>query len=370
MAFPLIHASCACDRIQSHDDSTFAKWRRSKPQKDLSDKYERPPAHMNILLLKSGIGRARPPVYDLPGPDHIYGCTVGLRATHADAERRAGEVAVDLPSLWRKQTEKLPTDFVKLNKAAAKDGVVTSTQTMEYRKAHPHLVRLANGTKVAAIGVDGTKRTIVAGQALIQLKSKSRLPSDSNPTFVYGKPTRPSTPVARLVSGVYAQQEEGEPQEAARKIAKGKKSRRPKAAAKVVKPPRAPKKLENPEEGPAPLFKMKRFAHVGPLVVTRRPKRAPPGDGGDITPSTAARPSQSEASAAKGDLAAAANFTAIVDSGRRPAKEPQAPTKTGSQEKDRPSPVAASAKGSSADTACRDAPNSSTNNERQRVDSV
>lgn len=300
-------------------------------------KPDRPPAHMNILLVKSEIGRARPAVYDLPGPEHVYGCTVmrgsggggsgGAAAAVRKAQARAGAgagsaaedsrtkgqrgvkqsqedekvVAVAHISLRGRQNSRLPTDYVGMNRKAAKEGVVTPAQAAEYRRTHPRIVKLSGARKAAlerasqaGKGAGGSTAAAaalqtVAGPALIQLKSKGRLPSDANAHFVYGKPTRPSTPVSKLVSDVYIKQWLAEKQakadaetRAERERQLQQQRRRPKLLTVQQK-----QQLEQQQDGNnniigapgtskdriLPLaFKLKRFEAIGPKVVTTREK--------------------------------------------------------------------------------------------------
>lgn len=282
MAFPLIHASCACDRIRSHGDGSLIKRHRREP-KNTQCGPERPPAYMNILLLKSEIGKARPPVYDLPGPDHAYGCCVDRRDNAASVgvntaePGKQGTLATANVRAQKSKMEKLPADYVRLNKAAAKDGVVTPAQTAAYRREYPQLVKVGKRAGSVTVSADGT-RVAVAGQVLIQMKSKAKLPSDSNPAFIYGKPTRPSTPVAKLVSGIFASQVQAEQRERGKKVDDELHHRRPKVSAKLVRPACADSRKADTEHRSASTFKMKRFAEIGPRVVTRRSESTLPRD--------------------------------------------------------------------------------------------
>lgn len=135
----------------------------------------------NPLLVRDGIGKGRPPTHVLPPEGHAYGLVQlpdpeGVRevlhswAVHIPARRPGPE----------------PQDLLKLNKWAAHSGVTDAKKLKEWRV--DHLVKFVRSGSVGAI--------------------PKVIPSDVFPSFAYGQRSRPSTPISRVIGGLYAAEQE------------------------------------------------------------------------------------------------------------------------------------------------------------------
>jgi len=127
----------------------------------------------NPLLVRDDVGKAKPSSYDLPGEQFAFG-----RAELADVEG-AREVTMNWVSHKpHSREEDKGINFVALNKLAAKKNI---------------------SLKLARKQMDGH----VSPPKSHGLPLKVH-PSDVCPTFTYGKHTRPSTPIASVISNQYA----------------------------------------------------------------------------------------------------------------------------------------------------------------------
>lgn len=208
-------------------------------------KVDRIPTWANPLIAKADVGKARLPVCSLPGSEFVYGRKneqkkeENINVSHAHAKGPSAHPVLD---------------YVSMNRCATKNGVTSAKEIREYRKDHPHRIKVGNYTKISMKG------------------SKTKLPSDENPNFSYGKPIRPSTPVACLMSDMYVNQwlEEQRIRSEDRAKAEREKQRKPKMMSNMLQPKRAPKKKPVMETHPEQLFKMTKFTKIGPKVVTHR----------------------------------------------------------------------------------------------------
>jgi hypothetical protein len=131
----------------------------------------------NPLLVKDDVGKAKPSCYKLPPEDFAYGrpdmpdfegareVTMQWVAHHAEARKEADV-----------------QDFKKLNKAAVSAKVVDPRKLTQFRKDH--------NTPIQAGGSTGPPPKVY--------------PSEVVPSFTYGKKTRPSTPIAQVISNQFA----------------------------------------------------------------------------------------------------------------------------------------------------------------------
>jgi hypothetical protein len=78
-----------------------------------------------------------------------------------------------------------------MNRNSTKKGIIKPKEIHTFRQANP--IRVKVGGHVASIGQ----------HALTVERRKGPLPSDSDPYFTYGNPTRPSTPVGHLMTDKY-----------------------------------------------------------------------------------------------------------------------------------------------------------------------
>lgn len=131
----------------------------------------------NPLLVKDDVGKAKPSCYKLPPEDFAYGrpdmpdfegareVTMQWVAHHAEARPQADV-----------------QDFKKLNKAAVTAKVVDPRKLTQFRKE--------KDIPVQAGGTSGPPPKVY--------------PSEVVPSFTYGKKTRPSTPIAQVISNQFA----------------------------------------------------------------------------------------------------------------------------------------------------------------------
>merc|ERR1712139_129488 len=127
---------------------------------------------------KDDVGKARPSCYDLPGEEFAYG-----RPDNPDFEG-AREVTMQWVSHTpRARMVESVQDFRKLNKMAIGVKACTAGAVAKHRAS--------NNLPLSA-------RSSYTGPA------PKVIPSDVVPAFTYGKATRPSTPIASVVSYQYS----------------------------------------------------------------------------------------------------------------------------------------------------------------------
>jgi hypothetical protein len=129
----------------------------------------------NVILVKDDVGKAKPTCYDLPSEEFAFG-----RPDNPDFEG-AREVTMQwlahVPSA--RPAEKM-TDFRKVNKLALRGRVASAKDLAQFRREN------AQNLTVSAPAATGPPPKVI--------------PSDVVPAFTYGKKTRPSTPIAAVVS--------------------------------------------------------------------------------------------------------------------------------------------------------------------------
>ncbi|KAI8592695.1 hypothetical protein BDZ88DRAFT_407329 [Geranomyces variabilis] len=228
----------------------------------------------NVLLVHSSVGKTRPSVYSLPGMNHIYGKRV----------ERDGSGCAEVLQHWHVHTN--PRDssnaprmlnYVAMNRGAAKDGIVSPRDLRAYRKLHPIRINVSmsgrGGSSDNDEGSGGVKT--VHGGALYR---KAPIPSDGDPRFTYGKPTRPSTPVADLMTDRYQRewlvQQERRLAEANR-APKNKPKNPPTKSSPTNQSRSSPKILSIAERDPRTLWKLSKFTHVPAHLDTWRAKSDP-----------------------------------------------------------------------------------------------
>ncbi|KXS20035.1 hypothetical protein M427DRAFT_28385 [Gonapodya prolifera JEL478] len=160
---------------------------------------------VNVLLLKSPVGAARPSTYKLPSqenPSHVYGIRV---------EKPVDENAATVLRHWEVNKQSKAHvhgfDYVSMNRASAKAGLTTAKDVRDFQKEHPIRLKArssSSGGAGSACGGGAESESFyhnspLAAQPGVQKKSRTPLPSDVHPNHTYGKPVRPSTPVAQLM---------------------------------------------------------------------------------------------------------------------------------------------------------------------------
>merc|ERR1711985_27448 len=125
------------------------------------------------------VGKAKPTCYDLPPEEFAYG-----RPDNPDFEG-AREVTMQwLSHVPGPRPEEKVQDFRKINKLALRGGVSSAKDLAEFRRNNATNVTLAGPQHL------GPPPKVI--------------PSDVVPAFTYGKKTRPSTPIAAVVSYQFA----------------------------------------------------------------------------------------------------------------------------------------------------------------------
>lgn len=129
----------------------------------------------NPLLVRPVVGQVKPTTYKLPGEDYVYGKVDG-----GDAEG-----AREVVNSWRQHTPstaKRPNrNFVRLNKGAAQNGMVTAKHITTYRQTNDIRLRAGPPPK---------KRDAVV----------------PNNYTTYGRPSSYTTGVGHLIANVYQRQ--------------------------------------------------------------------------------------------------------------------------------------------------------------------
>ncbi|KAJ3334158.1 hypothetical protein HDU76_008620 [Blyttiomyces sp. JEL0837] len=224
----------------------------------------------NPLLVKDSVGKSRPTVYDLPGQNHVYGKKV---------ERNPEECAAQVLQNWNvkaKSKHAVPAlDYISMNRNTAKQGISSPSEIRQYRKSHP--IRMKIGESNISRGLNGANGGSNNGDALTSAEIRKQrllgpLPHEKDPNFTYGEPTRPSTPVALLMTDVY-QREWIEEQE--RRVQEKQTREKEKAKTKQTKtvtPAKVPlpKKQVLVDKDPKTLFKMSKFKSAGPKITSWR----------------------------------------------------------------------------------------------------
>jgi hypothetical protein len=125
----------------------------------------------NCLLVKGVVGKAKQSTYDLPPEEHIYG-----KLIYRNPLENTSIILHHCKAITAETKKAIDYDYLKMNIKAAKLGIVDNGQVRKYRTEHP-----------------------IYQKEKIVTKAKPKLPSDSNPNYCYGKPTRYNHPkLARL----------------------------------------------------------------------------------------------------------------------------------------------------------------------------
>ncbi|KAJ3291942.1 hypothetical protein HK104_005698 [Borealophlyctis nickersoniae] len=175
-----------------------------------------------------------------------------------------------------------------MNRNTAKQGIISPQDIREYRKEHPVRIKVGDhNTYPVTAGVDGGSAATGG-----TLHRRGPLPSDANPNFAYGKPTRPSTPVATLMTDQYQREWMEEQGRSNTERTRLEKEKHRKKHTKEIKPRRrhttqkiGPSPLDLPLPDPATLFKMSKFEKKAkPVISSRRPADDPALTGCEPSP--------------------------------------------------------------------------------------
>ncbi|KAJ3258359.1 hypothetical protein HK103_003647 [Boothiomyces macroporosus] len=225
----------------------------------------------NPLLVKGVVGKTRPTVFDLPDESHVYGKPVIRNPSESAVPGKArSNVVLQHWNVKAMSKQTVPAlDYITMNRNTASKGIITPKEIRKYRKDNP--VRLKEGEhSMYRSDVDPN------GINCVYTRAKAKLPSDSNPQFTYGKPTRPSTPVAKLMTDHY-QKEWGKTVEEENKLkeqaAKERKNKKKSSKHHATHHKVAPKQKFVWEKDPKELFKMTKFRKIPATVVSHREEK-------------------------------------------------------------------------------------------------
>lgn len=140
----------------------------------------------NPLLVRDAVGKNRPTVYDLPGEDHVYGLHIERDPQECAATGNLKFLTKVLQHWNIKATTKqaVPAlDYITMNRNSARQGIISPKAIRNYREQHP--VRVKVGDHYGIV-----QSQSLPGSPSAAPKIKGPLPSDKNPNFTYGKPTR------------------------------------------------------------------------------------------------------------------------------------------------------------------------------------
>lgn len=201
--------------------------------------YERLQQSSNVLLVKDDVGRAKPTTRLLPGPDFTYGKDV----VH-DAED-AGKVT----SSWKfhQPSKDLPPDrdFKTLNMLGVRNGKVTARDQTDFRKVTDARLRNYSGRQAAK--------------------------SIATTIQPFGMPSKPSTPMAGVIGGLYGRVASEMKHEEYNRVNTGAppigRPRLTKAASQMMTAIRTSRTFVKPHRSE---FKMKKFLSATARVDTRR----------------------------------------------------------------------------------------------------
>ncbi|KAJ3126795.1 hypothetical protein HK098_007088 [Nowakowskiella sp. JEL0407] len=223
----------------------------------------------NPLLVKDLVGKTRPTVYDLPDSSHVYGKKI---------ERNPEECAATVLHKWHIKSNPKSTsassaalDYIAMNRSSTKLKIVDASLVREFRKSHP--IRVKVGDHSRSNPSNGNAAQAETTAEWLKRRCRGNLPSDSDPYFSYGQPTRPSTPVAKLMTDTFQREWIEEQQKAENERNKLEKQKRKQTKPHLIKPhqpPARPKFVPIAERDVSNLFKMSKFKSVDPKITCWR----------------------------------------------------------------------------------------------------
>lgn len=194
----------------------------------------------NAILVRDDVGKAKPTCYNLPPEEFAYG-----RPDNPDFEG-AREVTMQwLSHVPGPRPEEKVQDFRKINKLALKGGVSSAKDLAQFRRESGNNITLGGPQHV------GPPPKVI--------------PSDVVPAFTYGKKTRPSTPIAAVVSYQFSAEYEQALEENYQQYDEEKRAvsmRRPKTTKATEGHKEAARKARAQDVVAKEPFKMKKFAKV------------------------------------------------------------------------------------------------------------
>ena len=133
----------------------------------------------NALLVKVITGKGKQSVYDLPPEGHVYG------------QRSERETAKE-PTSAAKPEKKKQTglDYISMNINTTRAQIIDAKGARLYRLAHP----------IHLIGEQTVATSKYSPKAGVRPKGHGPLPSDSDPSFTYGRHSEVCIPVGQLIS--------------------------------------------------------------------------------------------------------------------------------------------------------------------------
>ncbi|ORX48461.1 hypothetical protein BCR36DRAFT_398181 [Piromyces finnis] len=115
------------------------------------------------------------------------------------------------------------------------------------------------------------KKKVISPEEVYRNRRKVILPSDKDPEFTYGIPTRPPSPFNKVISYHYYREFEKKQEEDKKNELIQKKKLRHEHYERMAAPANllsnlAAKRVQKKEEDPRNLFKMKKFSHAEPKI--------------------------------------------------------------------------------------------------------
>jgi len=115
------------------------------------------------------------------------------------------------------------------------------------------------------------KKKVISPEEVYRNRRKPILPSDKDPEYTYGIPTRPPSPFNKVISYHYYREFEKKQEEDKKKELLHKQKLRHEHFEKMAAPVYmlsnlASKRVQKKEEDPRKLFKMKKFSHASPKI--------------------------------------------------------------------------------------------------------
>ncbi len=83
-------------------------------------------------------------------------------------------------------------DYITMNRNMAKKGITDARDIRQYRDTHPRRLKIGDNSSHKIPGISPKDKDLMAKYMPApgkRLRGSGPLPSDTNPTFTYGKPT-------------------------------------------------------------------------------------------------------------------------------------------------------------------------------------
>jgi len=223
-------------------------------------------AAKNPLLVKITVGKTRPSVYDLPKEGHVYGIVL---------ERNPDECAATVLQHWEtiktiKKQDVTALDYIAMNRNTAKEGIITAKGAIESRKKNPVHVKIGSS--------NSTRRRLFTsslGNPGEHKPHSGPLPSDKDTQFTYGQPTRPSTPVAFLMTDTTQRNWIAEQERRQKEVTDLAKAKAQKKHNKTISTIQRVKAANIKKKDTHPSFRLKQFTNIPSKTITSRPSDDP-----------------------------------------------------------------------------------------------